>query len=99
MGVCLGAQLIAKALGARVYKNPAEEIGWAPIYFTDAAKDDPVFGVLLRHPTTFSTGMEKRSICRRAPIGWRIPISLSIRLSVTEQMFTASNFIRKFNRK
>ena len=44
LGICLGSQLIAKALGARVYRNGELEIGWEPVWFTDAAKNDPVLG-------------------------------------------------------
>ncbi len=42
LGICLGSQLIAKALGASVYKNPKKEIGWYDVHITEEGKNDPL---------------------------------------------------------
>lgn len=42
LGICLGAQIVAKALGAKVKKNPEKEIGWYPIEITPEGQKDPV---------------------------------------------------------
>jgi len=43
IGICLGSQLVAKALGARVYKNMEQEIGFLPVYFNKSALNDSIF--------------------------------------------------------
>src|SRR4029453_9005459 len=43
LGVCLGAQLIAQVLGARVYAGERREVGWGPVELTDDGRDDPLF--------------------------------------------------------
>jgi GMP synthase (glutamine-hydrolysing) len=51
-GVCLGAQLLASALGARVYRGEEPEVGVLPVHLTSDAADDPVFGGA---PSSFPT--------------------------------------------
>ena len=45
-GVCLGVQLLASSLGARVYPGPEPEVGLLPVELTDDGRADPVFGGL-----------------------------------------------------
>jgi GMP synthase-like glutamine amidotransferase len=58
LGVCLGAQLIATACGARVYPNHAQEIGWFPVERVASADPEnfafpPEVTVLHWHGETF----------------------------------------------
>jgi GMP synthase-like glutamine amidotransferase len=47
-GVCLGVQLLASSLGARVWAGDEPEVGVLPVDLTDAALADPVFAGLPR---------------------------------------------------
>ena len=44
LGICLGAQLLAHVLGARVAHHTQPEIGWYELFTTDEGRADPVLG-------------------------------------------------------
>lgn len=50
LGICLGAQLLAKALGAQIYPNSMREVGWYPVELLPEARNDMLFSAV---PRTF----------------------------------------------
>ena len=46
IGICLGSQLVARALGGRVYRHGAPELGFVPLSLTGAAAADPLLAGL-----------------------------------------------------
>lgn len=53
LGICLGSQLLAKAMGAKVYPNAVKEIGWYEIELEPAAADDLLFAGSAARETVF----------------------------------------------
>lgn len=51
LGICLGAQLIARTLGARVWKNAHREIGWWPVTATHAGQTHPLGALFCTSPS------------------------------------------------
>jgi GMP synthase (glutamine-hydrolysing) len=102
LGICLGSQLIAKALGARVYSNPGKEIGWFDVSFNEEARSDPLFAGVLRtnsifhwHGETFdlpdgATLLASSERCRHQAfrVGDRT-YGLQFHLEVTPEMISA----------
>ncbi|CUW38734.1 putative Glutamine amidotransferase(Glutamine amidotransferase type 1,44-182) [Magnetospirillum sp. XM-1] len=81
IGICLGAQLMARALGARVYPNGGvKEIGWSALDLTEAGRNSPLavldgVPVLHWHGDTFdlpegATLLASTSITRNQAFSW-----------------------------
>ncbi len=53
LGVCLGSQLLATALGAEVKRGIHKEIGWYTVWLSEEAKDDPLWAGIAPQFTAF----------------------------------------------
>jgi len=99
LGICLGAQLIAKALGAKVFKAPAKEIGWYDVSLTRVGSQDPLFSNLPKkfpvfqwHEDTFEIPRGGQLIATSSPVSHQAfrygetAYGLQFHLEVTKEM-------------
>jgi len=96
LGVCLGAQMIAAALGARVRRHAVKEIGWFPIEREPSAADHPLArwlppraDVFHWHGETFdlpegAVHLARSAACRHQAFAWgQHVLALQFHLEVT----------------
>ena len=99
LGICLGGQLLAKAVGGLVTRNRVKEIGWHPITLDEMGRRDPLFADLPERFTVFQWHGETFSIptgairlatshaCRNQAFRFgRIAYALQFHLEVTPPM-------------
>ena len=58
LGICLGAQILARALGARVYRAPVRELGFVPVTLTEAGSKDPLLSAFETGDRVFQWHMD-----------------------------------------
>jgi GMP synthase (glutamine-hydrolysing) len=100
VGVCLGAQMLARSAGASVRPAPAPEIGWFDVELTPAGLDDSVLRVLPERTETFQwhsytfdvpdggTELARSELCAQAfRVGgraWAMQFHAEVTLSMVE---------------
>ena len=99
LGICLGAQLVASALGSRVYPGPEPEIGWGEVALTQEGRRDRLFSgvedilqVLHWHGETYelppgAVGLASSSAYPEQAFRWKENVyGLQFHLETTREM-------------
>jgi GMP synthase-like glutamine amidotransferase len=100
LGICLGAQMIAKAAGARIDLSTVEEIGWGQVQLTPEGTEDSLFqglpdtlDVLQWHSDVFNVPqggilLAGSRLCPHQAFRYRNAYGLQFHIEVTREILT-----------
>jgi len=100
LGICLGAQMIAKATGALVIKSPQKEVGWGKVALTSQGRRDPLFRGLPKVLNVFQWHEDMFEIpdggellatsgpCPHQAFRYRTAVGLQFHVEVTEEILS-----------
>lgn len=106
LGICLGSQLIAKALGGRVYRGKIKEIGWYDVEITEEGKREVFNGVSSQmikifqwHGDTFDLPLQSTILAKSNEYvqAFRVKNAIGIQFHIEVDTNMINNWIRQYS--
>jgi GMP synthase (glutamine-hydrolysing) len=106
LGICLGSQLLADALGGRAYRGSYHEVEFGALQIAEEAKEDPVVGTLAEpvlsfHSDTFDPppGVEILATSSRYPHAFRCGSAVAIQSHPEADAEIAREWVERYGRE